>query len=117
MSDYAQVKERARKLGALGDSSLPIAIVPTTSYHVTRVIIVPVKKASGDKVHGQYMKHPAIITVEAFNAGEASARADEVQYNTQMQLWGSNSGSRPWSGGGSWREVELPGDTQPMALR
>lgn len=115
MSDFHQVRRDAKRLGPLGDSTLPISIQPKREWQISRIIIAPALKSNGSKIAGKYVKHPAIITTLAFTAGEASARADEIKYNKQNDLWGN--GSRPWSGGGSWQEVPLPDNTPAMFLR
>lgn len=115
MTDYYQVRREAHRRGKLAEGSAPIPILPTKEFTLTRLVNVPVFE-NGKKAYGQYMQQPAVITVVAFTAGEASARADEIVYNTSVQLWGQ--GSTPWGESkGSWRKVELPGDVKPLDLR
>ena len=118
MSNYVDVRKEAKRRGPFSpEASLPILIQPSKEFIVTRLITVPIINDDGKRAYGLYMQQPAIITVLAFSSGEASARADEIQYNTNNLLWGS--GSKPWTSDGktSWRLVELPPNTDPLVLR
>jgi len=115
VSDYFKVKQDARSKGPLPvGASSPIAILPGKEFSLTRNIVVPVTGPEGKKIRGKYAHHPAIITVVAFTAGEASARADEIQANARIQAWGNSS--RPWDSG-DWTLVEVPSDAKPLELR
>jgi hypothetical protein len=118
MTDYTLIRTKAGDDGPMAAGSTnSIPIRPTKEYSLTRFITMPVLGKDGRKVLGRYMQHPANITVVAFTAGEASARADEIQANTKIQAWGP--GSRPWDSDGkvNWIEVEVPFDAKPLELK
>lgn len=118
MTDYQIVRQDAKEKGPLSEGAgSPIPIQPTTEYTLTRLITLPVRDEHKKKIQGKYMRAPAIITVAAFNPGEASARADEIQANTKEQAWGQ--GSKPWDGEGktNWQEIDIPADFPIMELR
>jgi hypothetical protein len=119
MTDYQLVRKEAESKGPLPEGTTsPIPIQPTTEWSITRLIVLPViDQEKKKKVPGLYMRVPAIITVPAWNAGEASARADEIQANTKVQAWGQ--GGRPGDGESkmNWREVPVPAYTKPLQLR
>ena len=119
MSNYQDVRREAERRGPLPEgSTTPIPIQPSTEWSLTRLIILPVVDGDKNKVRGAYMRVPAVITVAAWSAGEASARADEIQANTKHQAWGQ--GSRPFDGEGkmNWRELPVPADANlPLQLR
>lgn len=117
MTDYSRIRHEAKKKGPINtDAALPINIHPSREYVITRTIPVPYVR-NARKVVGRYMLQPAIITVAAFNAGEACARADDIVFNTRNQIWGQ--GSKPWNSDGklNWQLVETPPDIKPLVLR
>lgn len=118
MSDYTRIRMEATSKGPLSvGGTSPIAIQPDKEFTLTRFITVPFKGPDGKKVQGRYMQHPANVTVVAFSAGEASARADEIQSNAKNKAWGN--GSRPWDSNDriNWIRVEVPADLKPLELR
>jgi hypothetical protein len=118
MTDYQVVREEAKKKGSLPEGiTSPIPIQPTTEWTLTRLIVLPVIDSDKKKVVGYYMRVPAIVTVAAWSAGEASARADEIQANTKIQAWGQ--GGKPGDGESktNWKEIPVPADTKPLQLR
>lgn len=118
MTDYVEVRKEARKKGVFSEgSSTPIPIQPTSEYSVTRMMVVPVRDKDNKKILGLYMRHPAILTVVAWSAAEASSRADDLQANFKKQAWGQ--GHTPWDGEGkiNWHEVPIPQFAKPYNLR
>lgn len=118
MTDYQKVREEAIRKGKLPEGiSSPIPIQPTTEYSLTRLITVPVLDSHRKKITGKYMRVQAIIRTPAWNSGEASAKADEIQGNFKQAAWGQ--GSKPWDSDGktNWTEVEVPPDTPILELR
>lgn len=88
-------------------------------FKVERNIPCPVMGRDGVKLKGKYQQRPAIITVKAWKAAEASAFADEVQANTKAQVWGLDKGAKrptPWGNPDlDWKEIPYTGD--PLELR
>lgn len=118
MTNYSSIHDEAAEKGPLvAGSTNPIPIRPSKVFTLTRFITMPVTGQDGRKKLGRYMHHPANIEVVAFTAGEASARADEIQANAKIQAWGQ--GSKPWSSDGkvNWIEDEVPADAKPLELK
>lgn len=86
-------------------------------YKVTRTIPCPVKDRDGNKMKSKYTLKPAVITVKATKAPEAAAFADEVQYNTKVQMWGAGKNeATPW-GNPNMAWTEIPYNGEALELR